>query len=310
MDRLTFILTAAGLGCFILAFLLSGVYPYLITDAEEPEATVLEVTRDVSPHFKEMKDSYPVVFRKAFGDKTDVMLTPVEIAELPESPEKAETIRKSDEAWNAAYAMAVQKGRNIYIGEACWHCHSQYVRPVSNEEQRFGPVLSARHYNNALQRPVMFGTRRVGPDLTHEGGKRTNDWHVAHFWDPQSTSPDSIMPRFVWYTREGYQVRRYVSEETADQQGLPLDHSNPVAGRMPIEVDGEARSVRLSGIYDTEQEAKAAIALVQENPPANLESEMERLFVGKGRGPNEEGLMLIAYIQWLGTWNPSEEPRK
>ena len=57
------------------------------------------------------------------------------------------------------------------MGEGCWHCHSQFVRPVSNEERRWGPVSKTEEYQNELQRPVMFGTRRVGPDLSREGGR-------------------------------------------------------------------------------------------------------------------------------------------
>ena len=56
------------------------------------------------------------------------------------------------------------------MGEACWHCHSQFVRPVSNEDRRWGPVSKTEEYQNELQRPVMFGTRRVGPGPLPRGG--------------------------------------------------------------------------------------------------------------------------------------------
>ena len=81
-------------------------------------------------------------------------------------------------------------------------------------------MQSSAHDNNALQRPVLWGTRRVGPDLTHEGRLRSNDWHVAHFWDPQSVSPGSVMPPYPWFFREGWEVRRSIDPDvkvTPDQ---------------------------------------------------------------------------------------------
>ena len=99
-----------------------------------------------------------------------------------------------DPWWNEKCAEALRYGHKLYVGEGCWHCHSQYVRPVAHEDTRFGPVSRWEQDNNALQRPVLWGTRRVGPDLTYEGTLRSNDWHAAHFWDPGVVSPGSVMP--------------------------------------------------------------------------------------------------------------------
>lgn len=98
-----------------------------------------------------------------------------------------------------AYQQGLVHGRDIYIKEACWHCHSQYVRPVSNESLRYGPVSQPGEYQNILNLPQLFGTRRVGPDLSRESGKRPNDWHFAHLFNPKSVEPQSIMPVFPWY---------------------------------------------------------------------------------------------------------------
>jgi hypothetical protein len=96
-------------------------------------------------------------------------------------------------------AEALRLGREIYVGEGCWHCHSQFVRPVSNESKRFGPVAKTEEYQNELQRPVMFGTRRVGPDLSREGGRRSSDWHAVHFFRPETISTRSPMPDYPWF---------------------------------------------------------------------------------------------------------------
>ena len=135
-----------------------------------PEKTTAEViNQNTLYQFEDLKLRYPDAFNEHFGDPS------VENCEV-----------------------ALELGRQIYIGEGCWHCHSQFVRPVSNESLRWGPVAKSEEYQNELQRPVMFGTRRVGPDLSREGGRRSNDWHAVHFWDPASVSPNSPMPKYSW----------------------------------------------------------------------------------------------------------------
>jgi cytochrome c oxidase cbb3-type subunit I/II len=94
------------------------------------------------------------------------------------------------------YTAIEQLGRQVYIREGCWYCHSQYVRPVAQEEFRWGPVSEAGEY--AYDLPHLFSTRRIGPDLTRVGLKYSDDWHYAHHWEPRLTVPDSIMPRFTW----------------------------------------------------------------------------------------------------------------
>jgi Cbb3-type cytochrome oxidase, cytochrome c subunit len=89
------------------------------------------------------------------------------------------------------YTPTQRLGRQVYLREGCWYCHSQYVRPVTGETRRWGPVSEAGEY--AFDVPHLFGTRRIGPDLTRVGLKYGDEWHLAHFWDPRQLSPDSIM---------------------------------------------------------------------------------------------------------------------
>lgn len=100
------------------------------------------------------------------------------------------------------YRQALLRGRDIYIAEACWHCHSQYVRPVGNESLRYGPASTIDEYQNELQLPQLFGTRRVGPDLIREHNKHPNDWHFVHFYNPRDVEPMSVMPGYSWYFNE------------------------------------------------------------------------------------------------------------
>ncbi len=287
MDRFANVVLFAGLLCFVFAFALSGVYPYMITNALAPEATIEQLAERVSPDFTALKELDPVAFAMAYPG-SEAALTPRELAPLPPGdPRRA----ASDAAWRRAYATALQDGRDAYVADGCWHCHSQYVRPVANEEQRFGPVLPSANDNNALQRPVLWGTRRVGPDLTHEGGLRSDDWQLAHLWDPQTTSPGSVMPRYPWFFRSGFQVRRRIDPEAADRGRLDPATSYPIAG-----------------VHDTREQAQAALERHAAELPAALAAEKDRLFVEAGTGPNARGLSLIAYLQWLGTWTPPAPP--
>ena len=94
------------------------------------------------------------------------------------------------------YTPLQRKGRQVYIREGCWYCHSQFVRPVTGEDLRWGPVSQAGEY--VYDQPQLLSTRRIGPDLTRVGRKYGDDWQTAHHWNPRDVVPDSIMPRFPW----------------------------------------------------------------------------------------------------------------
>ena len=113
----------------------------------------------------------------------------------------------------AVFAKAVEQGKALYIAEACWHCHSQFVRPVSNESLRFGPVSTPEEYQNRMNLPHLFGTRRVGPDLIRSAGRHSNDWHMAHLYDPRSVAPYSVMPSYPWF---------FDAERRPTERGLAL----------------------------------------------------------------------------------------
>jgi cytochrome c oxidase cbb3-type subunit 2 len=87
-------------------------------------------------------------------------------------------------------------GRNIYIREGCYNCHSQMIRPLRDEEERYG------HYSLAAEsmydHPFQWGSKRTGPDLARVGGKYSNDWHVAHMINPRQVVPESIMPPYAF----------------------------------------------------------------------------------------------------------------
>ena len=87
-------------------------------------------------------------------------------------------------------------GRDVYVREGCYNCHSQMIRPFRAETLRYG------HYSVAgesvYDHPFQWGSKRTGPDLAREGGRNTDDWHVKHLIDPRSVVPQSNMPAYPW----------------------------------------------------------------------------------------------------------------
>lgn len=95
------------------------------------------------------------------------------------------------------YTEIEAKGRKIYLREGCVNCHSQFVRP---QDRDFGPLVQAGDY--VYETPNLLGTIRTGPDLSNEGGKHPDAWHIAHFKNPRSTTPGSVMPPFAYFKED------------------------------------------------------------------------------------------------------------
>ena len=169
MERFGASFLIAGVITFLLGFFLQGVMP-IITLRKLPVASIDELARTIPAEFHQLAEDYPQEFQQYFGQVNP-----------------------------ASFAQALRVGKANYIAEACWHCHSQFVRPVSKEDLRFGPVSTSAEYQNMMNLPHLFGTRRVGPDLIREAGKHSNDWQVAHLYDPRSVAPYSVMPAYPWF---------------------------------------------------------------------------------------------------------------
>jgi cytochrome c oxidase cbb3-type subunit I/II len=94
------------------------------------------------------------------------------------------------------YTPLELQGRDIYIREGCYLCHSQMIRPFRDEVKRYGEYSKAGEF--VYDHPFQWGSKRTGPDLAREGGRQTDAWHFNHMFDPRSMSPGSIMPRYIW----------------------------------------------------------------------------------------------------------------
>jgi len=180
------------------------------------------------------------------------------------------------------YTPLEQRGRDIYIREGCYTCHSQMIRPFVDEKLRYG------HYSLAAEsqydHPFQWGSKRTGPDLARVGGKYSNEWHTQHLIAPRSMVPESVMPNYPWLTQ-------------------PLDLSD-LEGRMkalravgvPYSLT-EAEREANAGKFGAEVAAQLHIANARKNlvEQANLGN-----YDGNKAGVSEMDA-LVAYLQVLGT---------
>jgi len=97
------------------------------------------------------------------------------------------------------YSAVELAGRDLYMREGCSTCHSQQIRSLVAEVERYGPC--SRAGESVYDRPFMWGSKRTGPDLHRIGGKYSDDWHRVHLIDPRSVVPTSIMPGYPWLAR-------------------------------------------------------------------------------------------------------------
>ncbi len=199
------------------------------------------------------------------------------------------------------YSDEQLKGRNVYIREGCWYCHSQFVRPVTGESRRWGPVSQSGEY--AFDQPHMFSTRRIGPDLTRVGLKYSNEWHLAHFWNPRVLAPDSIMPRFSQLF-EGPLAAQITTDDDGNQSIVPQENLNTL-------FDFESTEQVLitpgaDGLAFVPEKGKYPVI----HTPNDEYTGTEVMLVSS----SEDLDVLIAYVQKLGTnrgkWRDLFEPQR
>ena len=109
-----------------------------------------------------------------------------------------ETVESADDM--RVYTPLEVAGRNIYIREGCYACHSQMIRTLSDEVDRYGPYSLA--VESSYDHPQLWGSKRTGPDLARLGNKYSDAWHTAHLYNPRDLVPESKMPAYRWLLRE------------------------------------------------------------------------------------------------------------
>lgn len=170
-------------------------------------------------------------------------------------------------------------GRNIYIREGCYTCHSQMVRPFRDELERYGHFSLAAE--SMYDHPFQWGSKRTGPDLARVGGRYSDDWHAAHLRSPRAVVPDSIMPPYAFLDRPlNY---RDIEQHLRAQRAIGVPYTDEMIANARADLEAQARPERDAGAFQGRY-ARARQAAFDGDPDRITEMDA-----------------LVAYMQMLGT---------
>jgi cytochrome c oxidase cbb3-type subunit II len=179
------------------------------------------------------------------------------------------------------YTPLELEGRNIYVREGCYLCHSQMIRPLRDEVERYG------HYSLAAEsmydHPFQWGSKRIGPDLARVGGKYSDEWHRAHLVDPRAVVPESVMPPYAFLEKTPLDYRD-IEDILKANRSVGVPYSQEMIDNAKSDLEAQANP-------DSDDAAK----LAKRYPKAQI-----RDFDGNPHMISEADA-LIAYLQMLGT---------
>jgi len=192
---------------------------------------------------------------------------------LKNTIEKAEGVRP--------YTPLELAGRNIYVREGCYLCHSQMIRPLRDEVERYG------HYSLAAEsmydKPFQWGSKRTGPDLARVGGKYSDDWHRDHLKNPRSVVPGSVMPEYGWLAQTELDFSHIDTDlKTLALEGVPYSKEMIENAKQDIITQSTTDSADAGDLAKRYPKAQARD---YDGNPARI----------------TEADALIAYLQMLGT---------
>ena len=179
------------------------------------------------------------------------------------------------------YTPLEQAGRDIYVREGCYNCHSQMIRTLRDEVERYG------HYSLAAEsmydHPFQWGSKRTGPDLARVGGKYSDQWQADHLTNPRALVPESIMPGYPWLAKTKLDTFELAARtKTLRMVGVPY-------------TDEMVASVKADIAAQIDPDSKAARELLKRYPKAKVAK-----FDGQPGADPTELDALIAYLQILG----------
>ena len=129
-------------------------------------------------------------------------------------------------------------GRNIYIREGCYACHSQMIRTLRDEVERYGPYSLA--VESKYDHPMLWGSKRTGPDLARIGSKYSDEWQVAHLINPRDLVPESVMPAYAWLARTELRVDD-MSEHLVAQRRVGVPYTDEMIANAREDALGQAQ---------------------------------------------------------------------
>ncbi len=178
------------------------------------------------------------------------------------------------------YTPLEQTGRDIYVREGCYTCHSQMIRPFRDEVERYG------HYSLAAEsmydHPFQWGSKRTGPDLARVGGRYSDEWHVQHLKDPRSVVPESIMPTYAFLAETELSTDG-IADKLRALRRVGVPYSNVMIAAAESDLQAQA------------DPAGDAAALAKRYPKSQV-----RDYDGDASRLTEMDA-LVAYLQMLGT---------
>ncbi|RNC87227.1 MAG: cytochrome-c oxidase, cbb3-type subunit I [Winogradskyella sp.] len=186
------------------------------------------------------------------------------------------------------YSPLELEGRDIYIRESCNACHSQMVRPFRSEVERYGEYAKAGEF--VYDHPFLWGSKRTGPDLLRIGGKYSDNWHLNHFYDPQSTSSGSIMPSYKWLIKN--ELDKSLTEDKMRAMktlGVPYTLEDIENAQQSMDEQGAKIEQNLYTDPDFAKAYEADKTYAKDNNEDFIDMK------------DREVVALIAYLQRLGT---------
>lgn len=185
------------------------------------------------------------------------------------------------------YTPLEMEGRDLYIREGCNACHSQMIRPFRDEVKRYGEYSKPGEF--VYDHPFLWGSKRTGPDLAREGGKRNDSWHYKHLWNPRQTSEGSIMPRYPWLIKNTLDRSLTVDKlRTLNTLGVPYKDEEMTQEAAFAAMDAQALQIEQT-IFDESPDLKDLFE--------NEKAEKGNNFVALR---DREIVALISYLQRLG----------
>lgn len=172
-------------------------------------------------------------------------------------------------------------GRNIYMREGCYACHSQMIRTLRDEVERYGPYSLA--VESKYDHPMLWGSKRTGPDIARLGGKYSDEWHVRHLLNPRDVVPVSIMPSYAWLLDNDLRTDD-LSDQLAAQRAVGVPYTQAMIRNAADDAYAQANPDG-SGVKDmTSRYGEATTIRAFDSTPGRL-TEMDAL---------------VAYLQILG----------
>jgi cytochrome c oxidase cbb3-type subunit 2 len=172
-------------------------------------------------------------------------------------------------------------GRNIYIREGCYACHSQMIRTLRDEVERYGPYSLA--VESKYDHPMLWGSKRTGPDLARLGEKYSDDWHVAHMINPRAVVPESVMPAYAFLERTELRTDD-LSNHLKAQRAVGVPYTDDMIANAAADAYGQAAPDSPAADGVTKRYGKATTVRAFDGKPSDL-TEMDAL---------------VAYLQILG----------